>query len=90
MPLDDDLTATLAALGEGMTLAGQPITGLFDQAGEVVLDSLVTTATTARVPASAGAQAGQTLVHGATSYRVRQVLPVAPDGALVLLVLAKV
>jgi hypothetical protein len=90
MPLSDDLSSMLAALGEPLTLAGQPLTGLFDVAGEVVLDGVLTTATTARVPASAGAAQGQTLLRGATSYRVRQVLPEPPDGALHRLVLAKV
>lgn len=90
MPLDDELASTLAALGEPMTLAGQPINGLFDVAGEVVLDGVLTLATTARVPASAGAAIGQTLLRGAAGYRVRLVLPEPPDGALHRLVLAKV
>ena len=90
MPLSDDLTSALAALGEPLTLAGQPVTGLFDLAGEVMLDGLLTTATTASVPASAGAAAGQVLQRGSVSYRVRQVLPEPPDGLLHRLVLAKV
>lgn len=90
MPLSDDLTNTLAALGEPLTLNGQAVTGLFDVAGEIVLEGVLTVATTARVPAAAGATQGQTLLRGATSYRVRQVLPEPPDGALHRLVLAKV
>lgn len=90
MPLSDDLTATLAALGEPLTLNGQAVTGLFDVAGEVVIEGVLTLATTARVPAEAGAATGHTLLRGATSYRVRQVLPEPPDGALHRLVLAKV
>lgn len=88
--LDDDLPAMLADLGEPLTLAGQPIHGLFDMAGEVVLEGIVTTGTTADVLASAGAQPGLTLVRGGVSYLVRQVLPQPPDGALVQLILAKV
>jgi hypothetical protein len=89
MPFDDDLAAMLADAGEAMTLAGQPIHGLFDAAGEVELDGIVTTATTAEVLATVGAQAGQTLVRHGVSYLVRQALPVPPDGALVQLILAK-
>lgn len=89
MPLEDDITSTLAALGEPLTLAGQSIAGLFDVAGEVVLDNVLTLATTALVPASAGAATGQTLTRGTTNYRVRQVLPEPPDGALHRLVLAR-
>lgn len=90
MPFADDLAAMLAALGEPLTLAGQATHGLFDVAGEVVLDGIVTTATTAEVLATLGPQPGQTLVRQGVSYLVRQVLPQAPDGALVQLVLAKV
>lgn len=89
MPLDDDLASMLADLGESLTLAGQPVTGLFDVAGEVVLDGALTMATTALVPASAGALVNQTLLRGPTTYRVRQVLPEPPDGALHRLVLAR-
>lgn len=89
MPLDDDLASSLAVLGEPLTLAGQPITGLFNVAGEVVLDGVLTLATTAKVAASAGAALGQVLIRGSTSYRVRQVLPEPPDGALHLLVLVR-
>lgn len=89
MPLDDDIASALADLGEPLTLAGQSICGLFDVAGEVVVDGVLTLATTARVPATAGAATGQTLMRGSTSYRVRQVLPEPPDGALHRLVLAR-
>lgn len=90
MPFDDDLPAMLADLGEPLTLDGAPIHGLFDEAGEVVFDGIVTTGTTADVLATANAQVGQTLVRGGVSYLVRQVVPQAPDGALHQLVLAKV
>lgn len=88
--LDDDLTDMLAELGEPLTLAGAPVQGLFDVAGEVVLDGMVSNAPSALVAATAGASTGQTLVRGGVSYRVRQVLPRAPDGRVHLLVLAKV
>lgn len=87
--LTTDTADMLAELGENLTLAGVPVLGIFDQQGEVLLDGVVTLATTARVLASAGATTGQTLLRGATSYRVRQVLPEPPDGALHLLVLAR-
>lgn len=90
MPLDDDLTATLTALGEPLTLDGNAITGIFDVAGEVVLGGVLSTETTALVPASASPAQGQVLVRGATSYKVRHVLPEPPDGLLVRLVLARV
>jgi hypothetical protein len=92
MPFDDDLAAMLADAGEPLTLNGQPIHGLFDVQGEVVLDGMVTTATTAEVLAADAAQPDQTLVRvgSGVSYIVRRVLPQPPDGALHQLVLAKV
>lgn len=87
---EDDLNSALAALGEQLTLNGQPVTGLFDLAGEVVLEGVLTLATTAQVPATAGAVTGQVLIRAGTTYRVRQVLPEPPDGLLHRLVLAKV
>jgi subtilisin family serine protease len=46
-------------------------------------------ATAAEVPADAAATQGQTLVRGSLAYKVRQVLPQPPDGAVHLLVLGK-
>lgn len=89
MPFDDDLAAMVADAGDPITLAGQPGFALVDLQGEVVLDGIVTTATTADVLGTANAQMGQTLVHAGVSYIVRRVLPVEPDGALHRLVLAK-
>ena len=86
----DDVLDILADCGEELHLAGVPVVGLFNVAGEVVLDGILTTATTAHVASEVGAQVGQTLVRHCTSYRVRKVLPQPPDGALQLLVLAKV
>ncbi len=85
----DDLAAYFDLLGEDMTLAGSAVRGIFSVQGEVVLDGFQTNATTAEVPASAAAAQGETLVRNGTSYRIRQVLPQAPDGAIHLLVLAK-
>lgn len=85
----DDLAAYFDLLGEDLQLAGSPVRGIFNTQGEVVLDGFQTNATTAEVPATAAAAQGQTLVRSGTSYRVRQVLPQAPDGAIHLLVLAK-
>lgn len=89
MAFVDDVTPLLAEMGEQLLLAGQPVQGLFDLAGEVVLDGAVTEATVAEVPASAAAAVGQTLVRAGVSYRVRQVLPQPPDGALHQLILAR-
>jgi hypothetical protein len=85
----DDLAAYFDLLGEDMQLSGSPVRGIFNTQGEVVLDGFQTNATTAEVPATAAAAQGQTLVRSGTSYRIRQVLPQAPDGAIHLLVLAK-
>ncbi|MFN4115221.1 MAG: hypothetical protein ACK4F7_01815 [Inhella sp.] len=86
----DSLDAYTDLLGEDMLLAGQPVRGVFHVVGEVVLDGILSTATTAELAASSAAAPGQTLVRDGVSYRIRQVLPVAPDGLLVQLVLAKV
>lgn len=85
----DDLDAYFNLLGEDLQLAGVPVRGIFSAQGEVVVDGFATSAVTAELPASSAATAGQTLVRGALSYRVRQVLPQPPDGAILLLVLAK-
>ncbi len=85
----DDLDAYFNLLGEDLQLAGSPVRGIFSQQGEVVLDGFQTTATTAEVSAEAAAAQGQTLVRGSLSYKVRQVLPQPPDGAVHLLVLGK-
>lgn len=80
----------LTDCGEELYLADAPVMGFFNVAGEVVLDGILTTATTAHVAASVNPQVGQTLQRAGASYRVRKVLPQPPDGALHLLVLAKV
>ena len=85
----DDLDAYFNLLGEDLQLAGVPVRGIFSQQGDVVLDGFQTSAITAELPATAAAAQGQTLVRAGTSYRVRQVLPMAPDGAIHQLVLAK-
>lgn len=85
----DDLDAYFNLLGEDLQLAGSPVRGIFNLQGEVVLEGFATAATTAEVPASAAAATGQQLVRAGTAYKVRQVLPQAPDGAIHLLVLGK-
>lgn len=90
MPLNDELASTLAALGETFSLDGRPVSGLFNVAGEVVLEGVLTTGTTAVVLAAENAQRGQQVVRDGVTYLIKQVLPRAPDGALVQLVLAKV
>ncbi len=87
----DDVTDMLEEMGEQLVLNGTPLPGIFNEHGEVVIEGLVSQATTALVAAAAGAAKGQTLTRGATDYRVNQPpMPQSPDGALHLLVLVKV
>lgn len=86
----DDLDAYLDLLGQDARLAGSPVRTVFTERGEVVLDGIVTSATTAEVPATAQAAMDQILLLAdARRFKVRKVLPQPPDGALHLLVLAK-
>lgn len=93
MPLDDVSLYVDPGLGfaEPVTLAGAAKTGIFDAAAEILLDDVISTAPafTARSDDLTGAAAGQTLVRGAASYKVRQVLALPPDGAMTRLVLAR-
>lgn len=93
MPLDDLALYVDSDLGfaETVTLAGSARSGLFDVASELLADGIVSTAPafTGRTSDLAAAAAGQTLVRGAQSYRVREVLALPPDGAMTRLVLAR-
>lgn len=76
---------------EGVTLAGFPMVGIFDLAQEVLVDDVISTspAFTATTAALAGAAAGQLLVRGGVTYKVRQVLQLPPDAAHTRLILAR-
>ena len=93
MPLDDTALYVDTSLGfaETVTLAGVSKTGVFDISSEIVVDDVVSTAPvfTGLAADLSAAAAGQTLVRTGTSYKVRQVLQVPPDGALTRLVLAR-
>lgn len=82
-----------ASLGvaEGVTLAGLPVSGIFEEATELNGGDVITVAPTLLLQASAAPAAaeGQPLVRGARSYTVRQVLPEPLDSALIRLVLAR-
>lgn len=91
MAFTEDTGAYVQAFGVAATLAGVPVTGIFDTqtslefAAGALYDapSLLLTAAGA-----ATAAAGQAVVVGATTYTVRQVVAEPPDGAMVRLVLA--
>lgn len=88
----EDLSPFFADFGDAGTLAGQPVTGLFTQAGQQIQlggvatlvedDSLLLPATS--VPAGS---TGATLVLARGTYRVRRIEK--PDEALRLLLLEK-
>jgi hypothetical protein len=87
----DDTAAYVEAFGESVTLAGAAKSGIYSEAGEVVLDGIVTVSPTfvAETSAIPAAVPGQALVRGAATYLVRQVLKLPPDGAMTQLVLAR-
>mgnify|MGYP003510051998 FL=1 len=91
--LDDCALYVDTSLGfaETVTLAGVSKNGLFDTSTEILADGVLSTAPTFTGQASdlSSAAAGQTLVRSAVSYKVRQVVALPPDGAMVQLVLAR-
>lgn len=92
MAFVEDPTVFLADFGRACNLAGAAVTAILDTEGfEDPATGVVTDGPSALLTAAQAAAAapGQAFVAGAASYKVRQVLPVAPDGAFVRLVLAK-
>lgn len=93
-----DATAGFAV---AVTLAGAPVSVIFDAPGaEILGGDVATTEPSALCKAGDGAVSGQTLViasgnlpanfaHLAGTYTVRSVLPEPPDGAIVRAFLAK-
>lgn len=82
--------ACVRTFGVAATLDGVAIEGILDQAGEIVLDGVVAQAPAflARSSDAAAAAAGQSLVVSGTTYTVRHVTRVPPDGTMTRLVLA--
>jgi hypothetical protein len=90
MPLDD-ASAYLGAFGSTSTLDGAELVAVVDTQAEVVLDDIITYAPAATVAAedAPSAAAGQAFIASGTTYTVRQVLSLPPDGAFKRLVLAR-
>lgn len=93
MPFTEDLSPFFdtAGFAQAATLNALPVTGIFDSSTELVLDGVLSQAPafTARSSETASAAAGQLLVVDGTTYRVRQVLRLPPDGAITQLVLGR-
>lgn len=87
----DDLAVYLDVFGEPATLAGAALTAVVDQAAALEVDGLITLGPAASVRSSSApaAAAGQAFVAAGSSYLVRQVLRMPPDGAFTRLVLAR-
>ncbi len=79
-------------MGEGVQLAGQPVSGIFEAASLVEQGDVITVAPAFLCAASAAPAAaeGQLLQRAGQSYRVRHVMQEPPDGALLRLVLVRV
>jgi len=88
---DETLFDPVVGFGTAATLAGVPLHAIMDTGSDIALEAAVTDEPSARVLASQAPAAapGQTLVVGAQSYKVRQVLHASPDGAVRRLVLAR-
>ena len=88
--VDEDLSDFFTDFGEDCTVQGVPAVGIFNRAGQLVLDDVLITEPSLKLPTTvAAAEGGVVLLRGAT-YKIRQVLPQPPDGALQVLVLAAV
>jgi hypothetical protein len=91
MPLAIDIAPHLAAFGDDCLLNGVTVRGIFDTEAVNVFGEVISQEPSLQVAANSvcGVSAGQTLVRGHVSYVVRQILPEAPDGELVRLILAR-
>jgi hypothetical protein len=89
MDLAEDLAPFFADFGEGVTVAGASVRGLFSTASQVVLGDAITSAPTLEVPATVAATEGSAVSIRGVAYLVRQVLDQEPDGALRTLVLSR-
>jgi len=86
----EDLSAFFADFGEDCTVQGTAAVGLFNRASQLVLGDVLITEPSLQLPATVAAAEGGTVVVRGGTYTVRQVLDQPPDGALRVLVLAKV
>ena len=87
----EDLSLFFTDFAETVTVNAVQVQAIFDDGAGVVLGEVIAGAPALLLPASSAPAAaeGQTCVVRTIAYRIRQVLPQAPDAALVLLVLAK-
>jgi hypothetical protein len=86
----ENLAAYFADFGEACTVQGADVTAIFDSASQLVLDDVLVTQPSLQLPAGVAAAEGGAVVVRGTSYRIRQVLDLPPDGAIRQLVLARV
>ena len=86
----EDLAPFFADFGEDVTVQGTAARGIFDSASDVIFGDVMSTAPALQVPATTNAAEGGTVVVRGSSYKVRQVIDLPPDGAIRQLVLAKV
>jgi hypothetical protein len=90
MAFAEDLSPFFADFGEAVTVQGAAATGIFDTASDVIFGDVMSVAPALQVPATVAAAEGGTVVVRSTSYRIRQVVDIPPDGAIRQLVLARV
>lgn len=93
MPMTEDLSVFFdpAEFAESVVVGAVTCNAIFDQAAQVLVGEVIVTAPTLTLPAASvpAVAEGTPCTVRAQAYRVRQVLPQAPDGAIVLLVLAR-
>lgn len=90
MDFAEDTTVFFADFGEAVTVQGAAAVGIFNVSTDLVLNDALVTGPSLELPATVAAAEGGTVVVRGVSYRVRQVIDQPPDGALRLLVLARV
>jgi hypothetical protein len=89
MPFTESLVPFFADFGEGVTVQGASVTGIFNAATMMELGEVLGSDITLEVPATVTAAEGGAVVVRGTNYVIRQVLDQPPDGALRTLVLAR-
>ena len=89
MAFVEDLTPYFADFGEDVTVNSVAARGIFNKAAELVLNDVLTQGITLELPATVAASAGQTCLVRDTSYVIRQVIDLPPDGAIRQLVLSR-
>lgn len=90
MAFVEDARVFFVDFGEAVTVQGSAAVGIFNTASELVLNDVLVTAPSLELPATVAAAEGGTVVVRGVSYKVRQVIDQPPDGAVRLLVLARV